>query len=111
MTFAQLTSTWGFCAFYILPVGLCIFGYTARTVETIRGDRYNRDFYEKAGHTYIPQIKVGTVVGYIIVSLLPGGNLIALVFDVAPRLLGEILNTLENLLNIPTVPRRTKKED
>jgi hypothetical protein len=87
---------------YWLPMTLCVFGYTTRSVQKIRKDRANR----AAAKFYVPSITVGTLVGYALLMVCPIANLFAAVFDVAPKIFGDFLEWCGRVLDIPLVPRR-----
>jgi hypothetical protein len=102
---------------YWLPVVLCIFGYLRQNQEEYKTDVANRTEYEKTlsspnfdpngswRPSYTPTLTVGTVVGRIVVSLVPLVNIfkgIYFLFHIG----SDIVGFFNDWLNIPLVPKR-----
>ncbi len=92
---------------YWLPLIVCTVGYIARTYNN-----YQKDLKARAAWVehptekyYTPTDTVGTLIGRGIVSIIPVANLIAAVFDVAPRLLGNFFKMLGDIFDQPLVPK------
>lgn len=99
---------------YWLPLALCAYGYTIRTWV-----RYQKDYREradsesvKAGYrTYIPSLTVGSILGYILMTITPVANLFAAIFDVAPKVFSSLINFLEKVFSQPLVPKRKHPQE
>jgi len=100
------TTLWGFLLYW-LPVCVCTVGYIARTYNNYQKDLKARAEWvsDSINHYYTPTDTVGTLIGRGIVSLVPVANLLAAVFDVAPRLLGNFFKMLGDIFDQPLVPK------
>lgn len=83
---------------YWLPLGLCAYGYTARTFKRYRECCELRD----AGK-YFKSDTVGTLIGRAFVTLCPVMNLLAGVFDLGPRLFGSFFAFIGRAFDKPLV--------
>jgi hypothetical protein len=100
-------NSWIALLLYWLPLSLCAWGYTVRTVVKIRKDRERRAGNDTHRY-YIPDITVGTLVGYLVLTVTPVANLFASIFDVAPKLFASFFRFCETVLDMPLVPNRKK---
>ena len=118
---------------YWLPLSICSFGYTVRTATNYQKDLENREKYEefklkcsefeegtdeyrsfikscKENDTlheyYCPTDTIGTVLGRILVTVVPIINLWAGIFDISPNLFCNIFMKLEKLFDQPLVPKK-----
>lgn len=101
-------NSWLALLLYWLPLALCAYGYLLRTVYKVRKDRAQRAEAEsgKPNAYYLPGITVGTLVGYLFLTVTPVANLIAAIFDVAPGLFRRFFEWCARVLDIPLVPKR-----
>lgn len=100
-------NSWLALLLYWLPVALCAYGYTVRSVLKFRKDRAARDEQEsKERGFYMPTITIGTLVGYAVTTVVPVANLFAAIFDVAPKVFADFWEWCERALNVPLVPKR-----
>lgn len=88
---------------YWLPLVWCLLGYTQRTANDVSRDVVERDLKPKF---YYPRITVGTVVGRLLVSVVPVANLVALVCDLGPKALMRTIDWFGRVLDFPLVPVR-----
>jgi len=95
---------------YYLPLTLCAYGYTVRTYKTYRRDIESRE----SRSVYTPELKVGTIIGYGLVTIIPIANLCAAVFDIAPEVFHDFFEWLGKVFDMPLVPDseyyKTKRE-
>lgn len=97
-------------ALYWLPMGVCLFGYLRRSVKNYRQDVALRSEADtKPNGYYSPTDTIGTLIGRTIVAVMPVGNLIASLFDLAPELLGRFFEWIGRVFSKPLVPKRSKQ--
>jgi hypothetical protein len=96
----QFNSTLGLLLYW-LPLTFCAFGYLLRTHRNYCKDKLAR---ETPGAYYSPTDRLGTLIGRGMVSVIPIGNLLAAVFDLAPEVFARLFERLEKLFDIPLVP-------
>lgn len=102
-------NSWIALLLYWLPLALCAYGYTVRSFQRIAKDRQRREDALTHKHSYscyLPDITVGTLIGYVILSVAPVANLFAAIFDVAPKVFGSFIDMLGRVFDIPLVPKR-----
>ncbi|MBN8263024.1 MAG: hypothetical protein J0M21_00035 [Xanthomonadales bacterium] len=96
-----------------LPLLLCLYGYTVRSVREFANDRAARANAElptsQSNGYYQPSITVGTLLARLAASVVPIVNLVAAIFDVAPEVFGQFFNWASKALDIPLVPTRAKR--
>jgi len=96
---------------YWLPFLVCILGYTGRTWANYQKDLAQRaasldpDAAGGRGVFYVPTDRVGDVLGRVLVSVVPGFNLYAAAFDLAPQMLRRFFSVLARVFDRPLVPR------
>ncbi len=86
-------------------------------------DRYQKDVNSRAEYeeykagpkdqklyvsAYHPSLKVGSILGYALLCIIPIANLFAAIFDVAPKVFRGVIEFLEKVFNQPLVPERGK---
>lgn len=98
--YQQLNSTLGIFLYWI-PAILCLIGFTLRSIV-----EYRQDVGESVHSYYRPQLTVGLLVLRVVASVLPGWNLLVLLFNVGYDMLAGVLRFFGELLNIPLVPKR-----
>lgn len=64
-------NSWIAVLLYWLPLALCTYGYTLRSVHKFRKDRAARADAEAKDGFYIPSVSVGTLVGYSTLAVVP----------------------------------------
>ena len=93
---------------YWLPLVMCAIYYTKTAVLLTRRDWQARAWAGGDGY-YYPTIKVGTLVWYVFVTIMPAFNLVVTIFIAAPDLFSKVIGWIASLLNTPLIPRRSKK--
>jgi hypothetical protein len=121
--FAKDTATFnswiGMCVYW-LPVLICAIGYTLRTINNAAKDVVSREenaklqeeakkIGNKVFHDYYPTDTVGTVIGRIIVTVLPVANFWAALVDLTPKFWCEVGRFLNRVFSQPLVPRYRNK--
>lgn len=92
---------------YWLPVVLTAFGYVRKTKDEYDKDIEEREESDKRKQTYYPTLKLGTVIGRLVVSFIPFVNIFHAIKSV--WFLGEdIIELCKKWLDIPLVPKRPK---
>jgi hypothetical protein len=106
---SNVTTMWGILLYWV-PLLLCIFGYTIRVIVDVQKDVDARTKAEEAGpgknQCYVPSVRIGTILGYALVSIVPVANLWAALFDVGPKIFGRFFSMLGQIFDQPLVPRR-----
>lgn len=97
-----------------LPLLLCLYGYTVRSLRDFANDRAKRADAESrpkpsVGY-YEPSVTVGTLVGRLLASVVPIINLVVALFDVAPEVFGDFFKWFGKAFDIPLVPKRVKPQ-
>lgn len=101
-------NSWIALILYWLPAALCAYGYLLRSIYKFRQDRANREAADtgKPHAYYVPQLTVGSLVGYAALTVTPIANLFAGIFDVAPGLFRRFFEWCGRVLDVPLVPKR-----
>lgn len=94
---------------YWIPLALCLIGYSVRSINNYRNELARRDECIRTGYGYFPTLTLGTLVGRVFCSVIPGLNLVSLVFSVGGPMLSEICRFFSDILNIPLVHPHNKK--
>jgi hypothetical protein len=82
------------------PLMLCAYGYTVRVWHM-----YQKDVKDRANdRIYIPNLTVGTILGYGLLTIMPIANLFAAIFDVGPKVFSGVVRFLERVFTQPLVP-------
>lgn len=104
-------NSWIALLLYWLPMALCAYGYLLRTIYKFRRDRAQRDAEESGQRNayYFPSLTVGTIVGYVALSVWPVANLFSAIFDVAPGLFRRFFEWCGRVLDVPLVPKRKQE--
>ena len=89
--------------FYVVTAVLCLIGYFFRTIRKIKEDKANREQY---GEWYAPQETIGTVLGRIIISIIPGLNITALLVDLFDETFEKIIPVIKRFINIPLIRKK-----
>lgn len=95
---------------YWFPLAICLVGYPIRLVYLVKKDlelRREAASVEPGGY-YHPTVTVGSILGMVLLSLVPLVNLMAATFDLTPKMLPKVCDWFRELLDIPLVPRRKK---
>lgn len=96
------TTGWLGMLLYWLPASFCLVGYTLKSWGDVRHDIKKRDSAE----FYHPNITVGTIIGRSVLSVIPVANLWAGMFDLAPKLFGDLFEWIGRVFDVPLVPKR-----
>jgi hypothetical protein len=95
------SNPWIAVCLYWAPLALCAYGYLMRTWFNYRKDVETR---KKEPH-YYPTDTIGSLIGRAVVTILPVGNLLAAIFDVAPEVFGRFFKWIGRVFNQPLVPK------
>lgn len=102
------TSGWLGVLLYWLPLGGCLVGYALRSMKDVRSDLALRE--REGGRYYVPRITLGTLVGRLILSVVPVANLVACICDVGIGMLRDFVEWIGRVLDIPLVPQRKRRD-
>lgn len=96
--------------FYWLPVFICIIGTIIRTVCQYRSDLARRAEAMTADprssrSIYTPTLKVGTIIGRVLGSVIPVVNVCYAVFSLIPEAMGGLFKWLDRTFDFDLVPR------
>ena len=94
---------------YWIPLALCAIGYSVRAARRYNKDRVARskaDADPKA--YYYPELKLGDLIGYVLIIVCPLVNLLAVIFDVGAPMIREFFGWLGSMFDIPVVPSHKK---
>lgn len=94
---------------YWLPLAFCLVGYTVRTLDLIHDDYTKRDQAERQHATYgyyYPEMTIGRLIGFMLLTVCPIANLFAAIFNVAPSAFVCLFNLCGKILDQPLVPKR-----
>lgn len=102
----EFTSTMGILLYWV-PVAMCSIGYTSRTWRNYRKDvKARKKAEETTNGYYAPTDTLGSLIGRGLVTIIPGGNILAATFDVAPTMFGRIFSFIGSVFDQPLVPKR-----
>lgn len=87
----------------MLPAVLCLVGYFFRTIRKVKEDKARRKEY---GEWYVPEESIGTVLGRIIVSIIPGLNIAALLVDLFQEIFEKVTEAIKRFVSIPLVKKK-----
>lgn len=87
----------------MLPAVLCLVGYFFRTIRKVKEDKARREEY---GEWYVPEETIGTILGRIIISLIPTANIFALVLDLFQEAFEKIVPFIKRFINIPLIRKK-----
>lgn len=102
----------GWIAFmlYWLPLGFNAYGYTVRTAINYRADlKARNESRQDAKKWYVPTDTLGALIGRGLATTLPGVNLLAAVFDLAPEVFGRFFSWIGKVFDQPLVPKDKKE--
>jgi hypothetical protein len=91
---------------YWIPLFFCAYGYTVRTWINYQKDVLDRSIDKY----YYPTDTIGDLIGRGLITIMPVGNLLAAIFDVAPRLFESFFRALKKIFTQPLVPKKEKNE-
>lgn len=98
-----------------LPLLLCLYGYTIRSLRDFANDRAKRAYAEAQPEPskgyYEPSVTVGTLVGRVLAAVVPIVNLVCAIFDVGPQVFGDFFKWFGKAFDIPLVPKRAKRQE
>lgn len=87
----------------MLPAVLCLIGYFFRTIKKVKEDQLRQ---LEHGDWYVPEETIGTVLGRIIISIIPGLNITALLVDLFEETLEKIVPFIRRFINIPLIRKK-----
>ncbi len=97
-------NTWMSIGLYWLPMALALVYSVWSFIEEYACDMKNRnDKY------YTPSLTVGTILGRLVLSVLPYFNIPYAVFRAFPKLFESMATIIEGICNIPLVPPKKEK--
>ncbi len=95
---------------YWVPLVLCLIGYTARTWNDYKHEIVRREQCVKDRYSYFPNLTVGVVLSRIFSSVVPGFNIMALVFSISGPMLASIWEFFSAVFSMPLVrPHEPKR--
>jgi hypothetical protein len=86
---------------YWVPLTVCLVVYFFRTIA-----RYKLDLKRCEEKHYSPELTIGRIVWYVVLTITPSVNLFALVFDCA----SSVFKWLGRVFDVPLVPKRPAAE-
>lgn len=102
-------NSWIALLLYWLPLAMCAYGYTIRSILKVRRDlEWRRDAEAEGKKFYYPTITVGSLIGYVLISIVPIANLFSAIFDVSPKVFRSFFNFCGRVLDMPLVPKKDK---
>jgi hypothetical protein len=102
-------NSWIALLLYWLPMAMCAYGYTVRSILKVKRDlEWRRDAEAEGKKFYYPTITVGSLIGYAMMTVTPIANLFAAIFDVSPKLFKAFFNWCGRVLDMPLVPAKKK---
>lgn len=100
-------NSWMALFLYWMPLALCTYGYSVEFVQKYRKELQSRAKAEADEKDYyFPSLTLGWIVGHVVLALMPIANMFAAVFDVAPKVFGDLFEWIGKALDIPLVPKR-----
>lgn len=92
---------------YFVPMLFCLTFYFVRTARNYVGDRKQRELAETdKGIHYYPRDTIGSIIGRVLVSIIPIANIWAAMFDLAPSVFGKAFSWIGKVFNQPLVPKK-----
>ena len=102
-------NSWIALLLFWLPLVMCAYGYSVEFVQLYRKELQGRAKAEADEKAYYnPSLTLGWIVGHVVITIVPIFNLLAAVFDAAPKAFGDFFTWLGKALDIPLVPKRNK---
>lgn len=92
---------------YWIPLGVCLLYYVKRSFKEIKADHDRRDRAEEGKFHYEPNVTVGLLVGYLVLTVFPVVNLIIAFFITIGMWLLHALGFIADILYKPIIARRT----
>ncbi len=91
---------------YWVPLSLCAFGYTVRTIRNYRTDLIQR----RSVNYYTPTDTIGDLIGRGFASTMPLVNLWCAMVDVGPDIFGNFFKWMGRVFSQPLVPPKKKQQ-
>lgn len=82
---------------YWVPLAVCLIVYAFRAVEA-----YRHDLEASVEKYYVPTLTIGSILGHVLLAVVPAVNLFAMVFDCT----ASVFHWLGRVLNVPLVRRQ-----
>ena len=96
-----------FYLFYWVPLCICIFGFTLRTIFNIQQDKQKKEEYNKLNLNdkfYPKELRID-IFNRILVSIIPVVNILAMITDIFPELFYSTYHKIETWLEQPIISR------
>ena len=95
---------------YWIPAITCMVFHLYKFYELAQSDIARRHRNDQAVNSrpwnYNPELTMGVIVGYSLLSFIPIANIAVAVVRVFPKVFGKVMDFMEWFLNLPIVPRR-----
>lgn len=91
--------------FYILPLGLCLFGYTLRTIYNVQEDIKKKEKFVKLYplDDFHPTELRMDILNRLLISIIPGLNFGCLLIDIFPEVFRTSYDKIINWLEQPII--------
>ena len=110
LSYAPQWNSWMAVFLYWMPLALCSYGYVVEFVQAYRSELRDRAKAEADDKDYYyPSLTLGWIVGHVLLTVMPMVNLFMAVFYTAPRVFGDFFSWIGKALDMPLVPKRSKK--
>jgi len=111
LTYVNYWNTLFGLIFYWLPIVVVLQHYFRVFARMYKDDLKSREKYENSPSVYEyydPDLTVGYILGRLLLSIIPVVNLV-LAFYQGIQLVGDFLLFMNKILDIPLVPKRSRK--
>ena len=98
----QFNSLLGFLLYWV-PLVLCFIGYAVRTWIDYYDEVARRADCVKTNYSYFPNLTLGVLIRRLFSTVVPGFNILALIFSVGGPMLSSIFEFFGSVLRIPLV--------
>lgn len=88
--------------FYFVPLCICLFGFTLRTIFNVQRDKQKKLEFKKQ---YLPKELRIDIFNRILVSIIPIVNILAMVTDIFPEFFHSTYKKIETWLEQPIISR------
>lgn len=100
----SLNGTLAICLYWI-PLLVCLVGYIFDFIRDYKADaeKYQEPYYN-------PKLTVGSILGRLIITILPVCNLAVAIFKHLGKIIRKIIEVCADFLDIPIIRHRPKPE-
>jgi len=102
-----LATDWVVLYFYFVPIGICLIGASLKTRRELQNDLKRRE----SMIFYMPTVRVGTLIGRIILIFLPVANFFYGLYLLFSELTPGFMAMFVRVCNTPLVSPKERKED